>query len=199
MTVLPDLFKDFDKKGAFPTIPTILSEVVHEIDVGRLSLEDLSKLVKKDVSFSIQLLAHANSSMYSMPNRVTSVTMAIKMIGLRPLKALCLSMPLFTWFSHVPGVPQLWFHSRIAALCAQQIAKHFMKLEVETENAETAGLIHDLGKIFLFLEAAEFMQSQIQVADQKNRVTDWEAERAALGVDHCFIGSRFGRKFVSIR
>ena len=196
MLNLPDFFESFDRRGGFPVLPEVISEIVHEIDAERISMGDLAGLVQKDVSFAAQVLAHANSSMYMMPNRITNVTQALQVIGLRHLKALCLTIPLFTRFRHIMGLPELWRHSQVSALCTRIAAEKFKKtLQVDAEIAETVGLMHDIGKIFLFLESEEFVQSQLQVADDPQTLPDWKREREVMRFDHSFIGTRFGRKF----
>ena len=196
MLNIPDFFESFDRRGGFPALPEVISEIVHEIDAERISIVDLARLVQKDMSFAVQILAHANSPAYNMPNRVTNLSLALQIIGLRPLKALCLTIPLFTRFKHIMGLPELWYHSRVTALCTRIAAEKFRQtLQVDVEVAETLGLIHEIGKVFLFLEADEFMQCQMQLADDPQTLPDWKRERKALRFDHSFIGTRFGRKF----
>jgi putative nucleotidyltransferase with HDIG domain len=75
----------------------------------------------------------------------------------------------------------LWHHSIATAICAEQLAKS-LKL-VNAEEAFTAGLLHDMGKILLgtFVEIDD---EPIKELVQTQSLSFNEAERQVLGIDH---------------
>lgn len=190
---LQDLSQKLEKRESFPTLPGVISEVVHEIDAENISMEDLGKLIQKDVAFAVHLVRQANSGAYSESGRVSSVTQAVRVLGFRMLKGLCLTLPIFSRYKDALGVSELWHHSRVTSLCCRIVSEKICP--VERDEAETAGLLHDLGKVFITLEMPQFMNDQLQVADSTTQKPDWIAETEKLGVNHCFIGARYGRMF----
>ena len=190
---LDELSRKLEKRESFPTLPGVISEIVHEIDSEKISMEDLGKIIQKDVSFAAHLVRQANSGAYVEAGRVSSVVQAVRVMGFRVLKGMCLTVPIFTRYKNLPGISELWYHSRVASLCCRIVSE---KIQLgEKDEVETAGLLHDLGKVFLALEMPEFMHRQSQMADSAEGRSDWIAERKNLGIDHCFIGARYGRMF----
>lgn len=187
------LSKKLKNLESFPTLPSVLSDVIHEIDAENISMEDLSRLIQKDLSFSAHLVRQANSGLYAEAGHVSTVLQAVRLLGFRMLKGLCLTLPIFSRYRNVQGIPELWYHSRTASVCAGIVAEQVQN--VEKDEAETAALLHDLGKVFLILEMRSFTNDQIQIADEPYRSPDWKFETETLGINHCFIGARYGRMF----
>ena len=177
----------------FPAIPDVVTSIIHEIDLGAISIANLGKIVQKDVGFATQIIRHANTGAYIAAGQVTTITQAIRLIGFRMLKGFCLTVPLFTSARHVAGIDALWYHSRVASLCCRILADQIGF--PEPEIAETSGLLHDIGKVYLALHEQNFFAERTQLADQPGQMSDWLSERKAFQVDHCFIGARYGRLF----
>lgn len=190
---LDAISKKLENRESFPTLPSVLSDVIHEIDAENISMEDLARLIQKDISFSAQLVRQANFGLYAEAGRVSTVVQAVRLLGFRMLKGLCLTLPIFSRFKNVQGIPELWYHSRAASVCAGVVAGRVPK--VEKDEAETGALLHDLGKVFLILEMRSFTNDQIQMADEPDRKPDWKFEFETFGINHCFIGARYGRMF----
>lgn len=190
---LDAISKKLENRESFPTLPSVLSDVIHEIDAENISMEDLARLIQKDLSFSAQLVRQANCGLYAEAGRVSTVVQAVRLLGFRMLKGLCLTLPIFSRFKNVQGIPELWYHSRAASVCAGVVAGRVPK--VEKDEAETGALLHDLGKVFLILEMRSFTNDQIQMADEPDRKPDWKFEFETFGINHCFIGARYGRMF----
>ena len=186
-------FENFEKEGGFSAVPEVVSNVMEALDSDNSSMEDIVNIIKKDPGFATHILKYANSGQYILSHPAASIEQAVRLIGLNTIKGLCLSLPIFNKYRNIPGVRELWAHSRAAAICCQIVAKeiHFP----EPDTAETAGLIHDIGKLVLIVSMSDFFQSQIQVADSPRREADWREEKTLLGFNHCFIGAWFARKF----
>ena len=190
---LDSLSRKLESRESFPSLPEVLSDVIHEIDAENISMESLARMIQKDVSFSAQLVRQANSGMYADAGRVSTVVQAVRLLGFRMLKGFCLTLPIFSRYRNLSGITELWYHSRVASVCAGIVSGHVSG--VEKDEAETAGLLHDLGKVFLVLEMHAFTNDHLQTADDPLRSPDWKAETDILGINHCFIGARYGRMF----
>jgi HD-like signal output (HDOD) protein len=190
---LINLSKKLQKREAFPPIPAVVSEIIQEIDYGEISMENLGKLIQRDVCLATHIIRHANAGAYASAGPVSTVVQSIKVMGFRVLKGLCLSLPVFSQFRDVPGVMALWRHSYITSACCRIIAER-IKLPT-VDEAETAGLLHDLGKVFMYLEMTQFVGPRLATSEEAPVEPDWVAERNVLGIDHSFIGARYGRMF----
>ena len=67
-----------------------LPEVFHRIERGSTSpessLEEVARLISNDPALSIRLLHVANSAIFGFPSRITTVTRAVQLLGLRQVR-----------------------------------------------------------------------------------------------------------------
>lgn len=187
------IFENFEKENDFSAIPEVVSDTLYALESDRTTLNDVSKIIKRDPGFAAHILKYANSGAYLLPHAIFTVDQAVRTIGLRPLKGLCLALPVFTKYSHVAGIRETWEHCRATAICSQVVARKIRFSDPDL--AETAGLLHDIGKIVLAVSAGDFFQLQLQIADAREREPDWVQEKKVLGFGHSFIGAWFARKF----
>ena len=187
------IFEDFERENGFSAMPEVVSEVLFALQSSRTTMHEIGEIIKRDPGFSARIIQYANSGAYLAAVPPSSIDQAVRVIGLGPLKGLCLGLPVFTRYKHVLGVREIWAHSRATAICCQILSNvlHFH----EPDTAETAGLLHDIGKVVLAVSAGNFFLSQVQIADASNRENDWRQEKQVLGFNHCFIGGWFARKF----
>lgn len=190
---LSDLSRKLEKWVDFPALPGIAAQVINEIDSKNVSMEALGKLILKDVCFSAHLVRHANSPAHASAGKVSSVPQAIRVMGLQEVKGLCMSVPIFTRFHEVLGIPDLWYHCRISSLCCRIFAENTNLADPDV--AETAGLLHDLGKVFITIELPQLMELQLQTADTLPWRPVCLREMEILGTTHCLIGARYARMF----
>ncbi|MCL5285149.1 MAG: HDOD domain-containing protein [Nitrospirae bacterium] len=187
------IFEDFERENGFSAMPEVVSEVLFALQSSRTTMHEVGEIIMRDPGFSTRLIHYANSGAYFTAVPASSIDQAVRIIGLGPLKGLCLGLPVFTRYKHVLGVREIWAHSRATAICCQIVSEAVRFPEPDT--AETAGLLHDIGKVVLAVSAGNFFLSQIQVADSPERKPDWKQEKEHLGFNHCFIGGWFARKF----
>jgi len=187
------IFEDFERENGFSAMPEVVSEVLFALGSPRTTMHEIGEIIKRDPGFTTRLISYANSGAYLTANPASSIDQAVRIIGLGPLKGLCLGIPIFSRYKHVLGVREIWAHSRATAICCQIVSEAIRFPEPDT--AETAGLLHDIGKVVLAVSAGNFFLSQIQIADASKRDPDWKQEKELLGFNHCFIGGWFARKF----
>ena len=76
--------------GDLPTLAPVAVEVLRLADDDRASLEDIADVIGHDSALSAQLLRVANSAVYGMGTRTTSLSRAASVLGLRTVKLLSL-------------------------------------------------------------------------------------------------------------
>jgi putative nucleotidyltransferase with HDIG domain len=138
------------------------------------------------------VLKVVNSSFFGLRTHVSSPLQAINLLGTETIKALVLSVHLFTRYVSDPGLSfdfeALWGHSlRVSVLC-RTIA------HLETSDARSvdlcsmAGLLHDVGKLVLACHFTKEYREVLATVRQENR-TIHEVELALLGVTHAEVGA----------
>lgn len=135
-----------------PACPGIPERLLHLIDRGNSSPADVEKLLSTDPALAAKALRMVNSDYYGLSGKVESLTQAVLLLGIQQIRNLILSVQ-----GHTRGIPyhaqtslrSLWEHSYSTAVGAQLILQRKSLGQNEQEAAYLAGLLHDVGKLFL--------------------------------------------------
>lgn len=172
-----------------PSVPYIIHEVSNLIGDPKTSASILGKIISKDQGLVTKILTVANSPLYGIPRRVSTIDFAIVVLGFEQIKniviALSMMETLKTMGDRKFQQKKYWMHSIITAIAAQRIADD---LGYQTSGeAFTAGLLHDLGILVIY---KVFNKEYKQIIDStKNEgISFLEAEEKYLGVTHQEVG-----------
>jgi HD-like signal output (HDOD) protein len=174
-----------------PSIPSLYMEIVEKASRPNASLEDIGSVVGRDIGMTAQILKLANSAFFGLRRELSSPEMAVAYIGLDTIKSLVLSLHAFSQFKDAASgsfnMEALWSHSLQVAGSAKLIAKSEGAESKLGEEAFTAGLLHDIGKLILAVnlpkEFAE-VQHSVQTGGLEFRL----AEEDIFGANHADIG-----------
>jgi putative nucleotidyltransferase with HDIG domain len=174
------------KVRSVPSIPSVVIKLRQYLSDPDVSFDELAKVIEFDPGLTANLLQLANSAYFGWSGRIKTVKEAITRLGTNRIfqMVLCMSVaPLVR--KPVKGYDMesngLWQHSVATAICAEQLAR--IKKITSAEEAFTAGLLHDMGKILLgtFVEVDD---EPIKALVESEGLSFNEAERRVLGIDH---------------
>jgi HD-like signal output (HDOD) protein len=155
------------------------------------SAKEVAQIISSDPALTSKVLRVVNSSFYGFPNRITTVSHAIVILGFNTIKSIVLSSTIFDVFRR-GGKPgdfdraEFWKHSIGCGAAAKVLGRRINYPMLE--ELFIAGLLHDVGKIVLdqyvpdkFAEVGALVRSRdILIA---------EAETQVLGVTHADVGA----------
>ncbi len=180
-----------EKIIGLPTLPTVISKMIELVDNPKTSATSLAKLITTDQALTARILKIANSAYYGYSREISTVDMAIVVMGFNAVKEMGLSLSVFDVFKDLSNVKhfdvtEYWQHSIGCGVAAKMLAQHYY--QAIAGEAFVSGLLHDIGKIIVnqYLHE-EFVQIIDAVSEQKS--TFDEAEQDILGVTHGQIGS----------
>jgi HD-like signal output (HDOD) protein len=171
-----------------PSLPTVVLEALKLTEQPDASMVDIAAVVERDPALAGKLLRVANSSLFGMPRKVTSLSEAASVLGLRTLKVLILSFSLMEvvessagkLFSHT----RFWQRSVTTATAARLVATHRGFRYVE--EAFVAGLLCDIGVLAAHQCAADLYKPVLEQQAVVNcRLED--IEPAMIGTTHAQI------------
>ncbi len=186
--------KTIESIRELPTLPMIANKVNALLCNPRSSASDLQEVIEKDQSITAKVLRLVNSAHYSLPKRVTNIAQAIALLGYKNISYIVMTLSVFDTLKAVKKGSfdrrKFWLHSIATALMSVRISEKCMY--TATDDIFTAGLLHDLGKVFMdgYLHA-EF-ETIVSRADDRN-IPFIEAERSLYDVDHTKIGEWIAR------
>lgn len=175
-----------------PALPDLAVKVMHLTDNPRVSAGDVARVLSADQAMTARVLRLANSAFYGVPQRVSTVTEAVVLLGLRTVRNMtmalgCQSMMERSLPGYVLRAGDLWRHSFCCAFAAQNLAKRTRYRVVE--EAFVGGLLHDIGKVVMNMYLQTEIGQIVQFTADRN-VLFTDAERAVLGFDHAEAGAR---------
>src|ERR1035438_7201691 len=132
-----------------PPFPAVAQRVLALVNQPDANINDLGDLVKVDPSFSAELLRFANSALLGSRRKVTSLPLAIVVIGLDRVKTLASLVAMNRMVRHsvrLEALRKVWVHSLVTALLAEEASR---VSGIARDSAYTAGLLHNLGTLGL--------------------------------------------------
>lgn len=190
----PKLQQYLNKVGDLPTMPMVATAVVRAVEDPKTSADDLRKIIERDPSIVARILKVANSSLFSFSREIQSLSHAIALLGMRTVKNLVLSASIRQTFKRFGLMEKLiWEHSAMAAPVAVKLSEA-LRVGLGPEEAFTAGLLHDLGKIALANSHRDEYEKVVARAYNEG-LSFAEAERAAFGFDHADLGAEVAAKW----
>lgn len=175
-----------------PTLPSLLHNINQMILNPRTSAKEVAQVISSDPSLTSKVLRVVNSSFYGFPNRITTITHAIVILGFNTIKSIVLSSTIFDVFRRAPrpGDPfdrlEFWKHSIGCGAAAKVLGRRLQYPMLE--ELFIAGLLHDVGKIVLDQFLPETFDEVLRLVRQKNLLIV-EAEAQILGATHADVGA----------
>jgi HD-like signal output (HDOD) protein len=174
-----------------PTLPTLPAAALHVLQImddAKTSVEDLAEVISKDPALSVKVLRTINSSLYGLPQRVTSLAQAVSLLGLHSVKTLVLGFSLMTNLRNRPTRAfnhlQYWRRSMYAAVAARVIASKV--LPGTEEQCFITALLMDIGALALDQALGEAYSEVLERAESHADLS--VVELHALGSSHAEVG-----------
>ena len=177
---------------SLPNIPSNYQGVIRVINSPNSSIQDIGDAMEKDMAMTSRVLQVANSAYYGFSKSITSSTQAALLIGVETLKSLVRYTHVLNNFPHTPAstaiFDRVWRHSINVAAVARKITMLHTKDENLAEEAFTAGLLHDIGKLVLISIKPDEYRAVIRQSGE-NKTLLHVLERVKLGTTHAETGA----------
>lgn len=174
-----------------PSPPSIYFQILAELRSADASVDRVGTILSQDLAITAKLLQLANSAVFGLQLQVLQATEAVAYVGLETTKSLVLLAHSFATFDRVRlagfSVERLWRHSVLAGRFAKRIAEEEDGRPEVCDQAFTAGLLHDVGKLLFAANLPKEYGQVLALAKQENCALH-EAEAKVLGAAHAEVG-----------
>ncbi len=178
-----------------PSIPKVVFEVTKLLSDPKTTTSKLTELISKDQGLTSRILAVANSPLYGIKRKVSSLEFAILVLGFGDIRDIVTAISLADSIKAAPSKYfdpyEFWVHSMVVGTAAKGISTN-LGFDFGSE-AFVAGILHDMGILVIY----KFLNSEFnQIVELSNneKVNITEAERNILGITHQEIG-----KFLAVK
>ena len=184
--------KVISKVKTLPGIPTLYNQLLNLLNAPDTSMEKISRLIEMDMAVSAQVLHLVNSAFFGLRRHVNNIQQAVSLLGLETLRSLLLMSSLFSSFKK----------TKVRGFSFEGLARHALRVgqyarvicecegseQVEMDNAFTAGLLHDVGKLLLASNLPDTYRSITQMM-LKEGCSLTTAEQNILHITHAEVGA----------
>jgi len=188
----PELRAIVGRMTAIPTLPALYTAVVSELQRLHVSTQRIGVLVSEDPAMAAKVLQLVNSPFFGCQMRVSDPALAVQRLGLETVSGLVLSTHVFETFRRptrgVLNMELLWQHAATVSALAGGLAQVDGASADVVQDARTAGLLHDVGKLLLVATLPIVAMRVSQRAQREGRATV-EIERDELGITHAELGA----------
>lgn len=134
-----------------PTLPAMYRAVQQELNSDDPSMHRVGQIIQSDAATSIRVLRVANSALFGLRSEVGDVVQATALLGMRAISSLALAASLFAHSDlDQRFLERMWQESMKVGAMARHIAEDLELARTEIEEAQLAGLLHDIGDFVLF-------------------------------------------------
>ena len=194
---IPDPQKIIARIDDLPTLPRTVLKITELVNDPKSSAKELARVITDDQVLTARLLKLVNSSFYGFPQRISTVTNAIVLLGFDAIRSLLLTTSVFDLFSvHSKKKKQdqekFWDHSLGCAVGAKVIGNYLRYDKIE--ELFVSGLLHDIGKIVEMLFLPNEFAEVVATTNKENSLMI-TAENKILGFNHAEIGKLLAAKW----
>ena len=172
-----------------PPFPQVAIRVLQLAGKEDAQFQELRDLISADPAFASEVLTVANSVLYAPRYPSTSILQAVTVLGANTLQGMCITVGVRAYLgkamSH-PAMRNLWRHNLACAIIAARLAAVGL---IDKDEAYTAGILHDIGRMALAVVQPSYYAALL--ASQCGPPGSiLERERELFGWDHCETGTQ---------
>ena len=170
-----------------PTIPTVLAKILQLVDSESSNGKELITIIERDQALTGKMLRLANSAFFGQSRRVATIPRAVVLLGFSTVRNLALGVKV--WDALGSGIArnrleELWLHAVAVATATKAVAARLRA--ADPDEAFTAGLLHDVGRLVLAMRFRDEYWRSVGGAGEIEPVAAMETE--SLGIDHAEVG-----------
>ncbi len=178
-------------------LPANTTRLLSEVDNPESSTSSVARLIAVDQALTAYVLQVANSAYLGYSSDCTSPKDAVVRLGFKQIRSLVIGLTASGPLSqrlvgYRLGNHGLWTHSTAVAATSHWLATIFRY--PDPEEAYSAGLLHDLGKLVL----DQFVMAdyeKIMAAMKTHDIPMWQVEEELYGMDHANVGGHIAEQW----
>jgi putative nucleotidyltransferase with HDIG domain len=175
-----------------PGLPSTYFEVLKKIESPYSTVQEVGEVIANDPAVTVRLLQMVNSVAFSLAQKITDPVDAVALLGLETVKSLVLCLQVFNENELLAragvSMEHLWDHSLTVAKTARQIMLQLTSAPRLANDAFTAGLLHDIGRIVMAINLPKDYAEIIKASRQLQSPLHIEEIRR-FGVNHTQVGA----------
>lgn len=186
---LRERFSALARLPGFPEIPLVIRQALEALRNPDVSFEQLGDVINRDPGLATYLSRVVNSPLFKREDSedITMVGEALTATDLSQIRSLLLTYGVGFLYRSVTDIvarDYLWHHALCVAVLSSIVARETGL--TEPERSFDCGLVHDTGKILLFLADSKAFKANLKIHRDAEAVA--EEEFKLFGLSHIEAG-----------
>jgi HD-like signal output (HDOD) protein len=127
-----------------PKLPAQMTELSQKLMADNTSVHEIVESIKRDPALAGNVLKCVNSAKYSFTKKIETFYHACMILGFNNIYQLVMGESIKNAVATTPESREIQFHSCLVSVLCFEVAS--ISKDVHPQTAQTAGLLHDLGK-----------------------------------------------------
>lgn len=179
-----------------PTIPVVINNVLRLTDDPNASAAQIANAIERDQSLTARILRVANSPFYGFARRISTIDLAVVVMGTNTIKEIVLSLVIQKFLKNsstkIFDIKSFWDYSLFCGSTSRLLARK-LGYTIAGE-AFVAGLMHDIGILIIADNFTNKFNEIFKLIENK-QVGLIQAEEEILDTNHMEIGAFIGQKW----
>lgn len=186
-----EIVRDMDGMPAFPENISKLQRMISDVNVDFGSVADV---FQTDPALTADLLKVVNSAQYMIPKRVSNITNALSLIGIKGIKNLLYAFGTQQILDKNFGKYEaLWEDAYRTASYAFNLARELRQNGLR-DDAYIGGILHDMGKIMIYHSHRGLLE-KLNAHSARIGADAGTLEKLVLGDTHARVGAEISKKW----
>lgn len=179
-----------DSVSSLPPLPASVQRLLELVHSDEADFKEISSVIQMDQTLTARTLRAANSALYGVSRKISTVRQASVMLGSEAVVNMALSVSVMNLQNSLkkkwPLSPEaFWQHNMAVAITARQLATELG--DANADQAFVAGLLHDIGKLIM-MQHFGVAYGQVVLAAQDGTDPLHKLEQEIFEIDHAAVG-----------
>ena len=177
-----------------PPFPAVANRILALVNDDNIAARQIGEIIKLDPSFTAEILRVANSALFGVRREVSSVALAVTLLGLDRVKAMATLIAVNSMVKgalRIDALHKFWIHSLATAILTEEGAR---VSGATVDSAYTAGLLHNLGTLGMMAAYPDEYARMLDVSSEYG-FDLLQTERDLFEIDHCAAGAYLAQEW----
>jgi hypothetical protein len=174
-----------DEIKELPQIKSHIMNIISKIDDPSANFDTISEMIKEDASLIAELIKVANSSVYILPKKITTIEEAVRLLGVKSIRNLIITLTTSNILKNKykeQSIVNIMKHSSEVAFFAHELASQMQTRDI-ADNVFIGAMLHDIGKIIIESIDQE-MYEKIEEISRSRKINHKAIESLGTTINH---------------
>ena len=186
----PALRRVINSAGQIPVSANTWSRLTAHLQKPNSAMSELADVLHESPAVAAKVLQFVNSAYFGLPTKVSSLNLAVSLLGIEQLKSLVLSIELSQSFGEAPRPLRAFINTlQRRAVGLARVARQLTRGTLSADDAFTAALLADVGSMLLASRLPTQYENVLRMSEDGRLSVSGAEFEVFAGVTHSQVGA----------